>query len=193
MADRVLGGIGDVDSIFSGTGCASGGVEKIFYGKFSDFDWAGAGTTIDATTKQLTALAANATKTLYEITYDIENTRVRSELQNRTFYQTDVTTTVFGRTESVQAVINNMQQLCGDLFMIVFGKDKFAEVIGVTEATDGTIVKVFDPLEISTHGNDTGVPGEKSRNELVVTCRSVYAPLSTTLTIAECAALLTAA
>lgn len=195
MANRVLDKFtaGLIDTILSGAGCTTGGTYQVFYGKYSDVDWAATETATDfnTTTSELEGLVMVATKTLYNIKFDIENANVASVLQNGVYYQTDINLTVLGRNKDVQGTIHNMKNLCGDLFAIVLGCDKYGQLVGVQRnlANDG-FEKVYDPLVLAEHTGTTGTSSEKSRNELVLRCKSEYEPLGVTMTVAELTALL---
>lgn len=191
MANGVLdicttGTIGD---ILSGQSCDQGGVYKIFYGMYSDVNWGTS--TFNTTTKELTAVTMNASKVLYEISFDIENARYDATLQNSAFYETSVVVPIFGKGVSNWGTINNIKGLCGDLFMIVFGNDCGTRLIGVTRNTaDDGFQQTFEPLKLSDHLDTSGIPTEKAREEVTFMCKSRHAPLYTTLTISDVTALL---
>jgi len=185
---------GDVGNMISGAGCSTGGVFKILFGKYSDsVDWAATetATQFNSTTSQFTGLTMVAAKVLFDMGFDIENAVVASTLQNGVYYETTVTVSIIGKNQDVWATINNIKNLCGDLWMAVLGNDKVAQHIGVMRntANDG-FQKVFMPLELVEHTDTTGTPSEKSRHELVFRCMSEYEPLTSTMVLSDYVALL---
>ena len=183
MADAVLDlcGAGALDNLSTGQ-CARGGLYKVFYGKFSELDLVG--TTFNATTKEVTAIAMTGMATMYEAVVDKESARYDFSLQNGVYYQNDVIFNINGKGLANWSVINNMKGLCGDLFFVVYGADCGGRVVGISRNTeDDAFIQSWDAVQLAEHLDTSGNLTERARDELTFRCKDDHSPLYTSVAI----------